>query len=177
MPPFAHTLRLGCLAWLLCITTAAAATPREQLMFSGLLDPSCTCQSLGVTLVAGQRYRFEVEGRTKDAFVHCDARGPRCPVTRLFMSLLHGKLRVPRSRAHHDAHFLTPIGVLACAAKTRPLFHPFVITPGLSWQAPANGPLHVFANDWPGMNYNNSGCLKLRVWRELPVARAAPAKR
>jgi hypothetical protein len=147
-----------------CCDLPAADT---RTSWSGSIHAKCYCQNTGFKIVKGQTYRFSVTGEWTDWFVKCDAKGPKSPIYRTVMSLMRLGLRVRKEESPHRVkpHFFTPIGNLACTANGAKPLHPFVISEGREWTAPADGILHVFANDWPNKYHNNRGCLTLSISR------------
>lgn len=121
----------------------------------------------GITLVAGQRYRFDVVGNPPfekglwvDSGVRTTADGfATCPVDALcapFRSLR----RIP------DANWFVMSGGLGDPSPLAlDLHHRFVIGDRRTMTAPATGHLGLFANDVSTMYWNNEGAITMTVTR------------
>jgi hypothetical protein len=121
----------------------------------------------GITLVAGQRYRFAVVGNPPfekglwvDSGVRTTADGfATCPVDALcapFRSLR----RIP------DANWFVMSGGLGDPSPLAlDLHHRFVIGDQRTMTAPATGHLGLFANDVSTMYWNNEGAITMTVTR------------
>ncbi len=115
----------------------------------------------GVDVEEGATYQLTADGVWCDRRIRCGPDGYGSP-TWLFRS-------VERWRRHPAAAWFALVGSVDGARRTR-----FVIGRGIAWTAPVAGELHCFANDLPGMRFNNSGQVRLTVTRSDP-APSSPA--
>ena len=104
----------------------------------------------GVRVEQGATYRLSADGIWCDRRIRC---GPAGYPSRTWLFRL-----VERLRRHPTAPWFALIGTVGGARTTR-----FVIGSSTVWTAPATGELHCFANDLPGMRFNNSGDVRLTV--------------
>lgn len=146
-----------------------AAAPGEII-----IDPTQPWNDTHQPLVKGRQYKITVRAGVDDAgLAYADqdqpctpeglkrprtfkgwlmdtfGRDARCPLNPAHW-MKHGKipcLRVLQDGEGHRATFLTVIG---CIGKDDRAANTFVIGSGRTITAPADGPLVVFSNDWPG---------------------------
>ena len=107
------------------------------------VDPSLLFCPSGIEVVPGAHYRFEASGKWKDGFI---IQGP---------GGWHGFLLQARNRLPWKPFFLL------CGTVGQALDHAFPIGQQRDWIAPptvsgsSDRQLYFFANDWPGMYWNN----------------------
>ncbi len=106
-------------------------------------------------VAAGTTYRLTASGRWWDWFVPC---GPDGYSTKLLAPLAH------RRRAPGEAWFC----LMGAIDRDEPAA--FRIGAQRTWTAPRSGMLACFANDLPGMYWNNRGSITLSI---APVEKEA----
>jgi|CXWL01.1.fsa_nt_gi hypothetical protein len=121
----------------------------------------------GITLVAGQRYRFEVQGAPPferglwiDSGVRTTADGfATCPIDAL-CAPFRPLRRIP------DANWFVMSGGIGDPSPLAPdLRHRFAIGDRRTITAPATGHLGLFANDVSTMYWNNEGSITIAITR------------
>lgn len=109
-----------------------------------------------VILEQGTRYFFRATGKWWDAYIRCDANG----YSRWYTNFAKDHLRCRKD----GATWFTLIGAIEKSNNSL-----FVIGDGSRWRdgwvATMKGRLTVFANDMPGMYWNNISSISLEVWR------------
>ncbi|MEG1422098.1 MAG: hypothetical protein RSA95_14430 [Citrobacter sp.] len=107
-------------------------------------------------VVQGAMYFFRATGQWWDAFIRCDANGYNL----WYMNPARDRLRCQMEAAT----WFTLIGAIEESTDTM-----FVIGDGTrfnnGWIAPGSGRLMVFANDMPGMYWNNFASITLEIWQ------------
>ena len=122
----------------------------------------------GITLHKGRTYQFQVSGTWKDWTYQATPAGPACPLINALMFPARPLLRYSPFRDIR-ANYFQPIGTIGRGKGKALPTHAFIIRNEMTYEAPASGVLHVFANDapWEAAYANNCGKLSLTV-SEVP---------
>lgn len=114
----------------------------------------------GWNVTPGKRYALRATGRWKDFFISCGPAGYASPPWLVYLSLLERYRRVPAG------DWFTLIGFID-SGDADDEQQAFVIGAGLGkWSPERVGELVCYANDLPGMYWNNIGLVTLEL-REL----------
>ncbi|MGC4013372.1 MAG: hypothetical protein QM755_02475 [Luteolibacter sp.] len=139
-----------------------APTVKKGHTWQTTVESKALWNDTGITVVKGRSYRLHVSGIWYDAYAKCTPQGPVSPLMRAYGWPIRWALRFTTSRDPAAIYFI-PIGTIGRGTGASLPEHAFIIRDGMTWQAPASGILHAFANDWQYAYGNNHGAIHMTV--------------